>query len=139
MGSPPADRWIRHTTTVSVVLLAAIAAVVSYKHMHQLVLRHGESAWSAALIPLSVDGMIVAASMSLLLASRRGSRGGVLPWTLLVIASLASLGANVAVAEPTLVGRITAAWPSFALIGPMNFSWPRSGRGVQNLRYCRTR
>ncbi|MFC4533088.1 DUF2637 domain-containing protein [Sphaerisporangium dianthi] len=117
MGAPRADQWIRHTTTASVVLLAAIAAVVSYAHMHELVLRHGESLWSAALIPLSVDGMIVAASMSLLLASRRGSRGSVLPWALLVTASLASLGANVAVAEPTVVGRIVAAWPSFALIG----------------------
>ena len=29
--------------------------------------------------------------------------------------SIASLAANVAVAEPTLVGRVIAAWPSFAL------------------------
>jgi hypothetical protein len=30
--------------------------------------------------------------------------------------SVASLAANVAVAEPTLTGRVIAAWPSFALI-----------------------
>jgi hypothetical protein len=41
----------------------------------------------------------------------------VLPWALLVIGSLASLAANVAVAEPSLSGRVIAAWPSFALIG----------------------
>ncbi|MET8144608.1 DUF2637 domain-containing protein [Sphaerisporangium sp. NPDC005288] len=52
------DRWIRYTMTASVVLLDVIAAVVSYKHMYQLVLRHGESAWSAALTPLSVDGIL---------------------------------------------------------------------------------
>jgi len=40
-----------------------------------------------------------------------------LPWALLVIGSVASLAANVAVAEPTVVGRVIAAWPSFALIG----------------------
>jgi hypothetical protein len=28
---------------------------------------------------------------------------------------MASLAANVAVAEPTLVGRVIAAWPTFAL------------------------
>ncbi|WP_281274134.1 DUF2637 domain-containing protein [Sphaerisporangium album] len=56
MGAPQADQWIRRTTTAGVVLLAAIAAAVSYAHMHELVLRHGESPWSAALIPLSVDG-----------------------------------------------------------------------------------
>ena len=31
--------------------------------------------------------------------------------------SVASLAANVAVAEPTTTGRVIAAWPSFALIG----------------------
>jgi hypothetical protein len=85
--------------------------------MHELALLHGEDALAAALIPLAVDGTIVAASMSLLLASRYGSRGGLLPWTLLIVASLASLGANMMVAEPSLIGRAIAGWPSFALIG----------------------
>jgi hypothetical protein len=44
-----------------------------------------------------------------------GGKGGVLPWALLVAGSVASLAANVAVAEPTLIGRAIAAWPSFAL------------------------
>ena len=34
----PADRWVRRTTTASVLLLAGIAAVVSYGHMHALAL-----------------------------------------------------------------------------------------------------
>lgn len=59
--------------------------------------------------------MIVAASTTVLADSRAGRRGGVLPWALLVAGSVASLAANVAVAEPTLVGRVIAAWPSFAL------------------------
>jgi hypothetical protein len=62
------------------------------------------------------DGMIVAASTTLLAESRSGSRGGFLPWGLLVAGSVASLAANVAVAEPTATGRVIAAWPSFALI-----------------------
>lgn len=36
---------------------------------------------------------------------------------LLIVGSLASLGANVAIAEPSMIGRIIAAWPSAALIG----------------------
>jgi hypothetical protein len=116
-GGPDRDRWIRWTTTGSVLLLAAIAAVVSYRHMHTLTLAHGESRWTAALIPLSVDGMIVASSMTLLADSRLGRTGGLLPWTLLAAGSTASLAANVAVAEPTPYGRLIAAWPSFALIG----------------------
>ena len=97
-------------------MLALIAGTVSYLHMHALVASHGQPGWVAALTPLSVDGMIVAASTTLLAESRAGSRGGALPWALLSAGSVASLAANVAVAQPTVTGRLIAAWPSFALI-----------------------
>jgi hypothetical protein len=47
-------------------MLALIAGTVSYLHMHLLVELHGQPGWVAALTPLSVDGMIVAASTTLL-------------------------------------------------------------------------
>jgi hypothetical protein len=97
-------------------MLALIAGTVSYLHMHLLVQLHGQPGWVAALTPLSVDGMIVAASTTLLAESRSGGRGGFLPWALLVAGGAASLAANVAVAEPTATGRVIAAWPSFELI-----------------------
>ncbi len=84
--------------------------------MHLLVQLHGQPGWVAVLTPLSVDGMIVAASTTLLADSRSGGRGGKLPWALLVAGSMASLTANVAAAQPTSTGRVIAAWPSFALI-----------------------
>ncbi|MDS1271537.1 DUF2637 domain-containing protein [Lipingzhangella sp. LS1_29] len=90
------SRWSRWITIAAVMLLALIAAVVSYSHMYELALRHGEPEWRAALFPLSVDGMIVAASMTLLSDARQGRRGGVLPGSLLIIGSLASLAANIA-------------------------------------------
>jgi hypothetical protein len=99
-----------------VALLALIAGTVSYLHMHLLVELHGQPGWVAALTPFSVDGMIVAASTTLLADSRSGGHGGFLPWALLVAGSVASLAANVAVAQPTATGRVIAAWPSFALI-----------------------
>ena len=111
------DRAIRWTTTASVIVLAGIAAVLSYKHMYTLVRQYGETSWAAALLPVSVDGMIAVSSMTLLADSRQGRRSGFLPWALLVTGSAASLAANVAVAEPSLVGRLIAAWPSAALIG----------------------
>ncbi|MEV4323097.1 DUF2637 domain-containing protein [Microbispora rosea] len=112
-----AVRRIQRTTIAGVALLALIAAVVSFRHMHELCLRYGEDHLAAVLIPLAVDGLIVVASMSILLANRYGSRGGILAWSLLVVGSLVSLAANVAVAEPSLIGRIIAAWPSAALVG----------------------
>ena len=73
----------------------------------------------AALTPLSVDGMIVAASTTLLADSWSGLRGGALPWILLVIGSGASLAANVAVAEPTVMGNWlrAAAWAGAWIAG----------------------
>ncbi|GAA4199745.1 DUF2637 domain-containing protein [Microbispora amethystogenes] len=114
---------ILSTTITSVVALAFIAGLISYRHLHLLAVRHGESPWTAALLPLSVDGMVLCASMALLADSRRGRRGGVLPWTLLVVGSLASVAANVAVAEPSLIGRAVAAWPAFAMIGGLEMAF----------------
>jgi hypothetical protein len=67
-----ADRAIRWATTLRVVVLAGIAAVLSYKHMFILVRRYGETSWTSTLLPVSVDGMIVASSMTLLADSRNG-------------------------------------------------------------------
>jgi Protein of unknown function (DUF2637) len=117
-----------------VALLAVIAGTVSYLHMHQLVAGHGQPGWVAALTPLSVDGMIVADSTALLADSRSGGRGGLLPWALLVIGSVASLAANVAVAEPTPAGRVIAAWPSFALIGSYELLMRQVRRAAGNTR-----
>jgi hypothetical protein len=77
-----ADGWIRRTTTGGVTLLAVIAGMVSYLHMHRLVALHGQPGWVVSLTPLSVDGMIVAASATLLAESRASRRGGALPWAL---------------------------------------------------------
>jgi hypothetical protein len=71
-------RRIQRTTIGSVVILAVIAAVVSFRHMHELCLRHGEDRLAAVLIPLAVDGTIVVASMSILLAT--GTAPAAEPW-----------------------------------------------------------
>ncbi|MEU3233422.1 DUF2637 domain-containing protein [Nocardiopsis alba] len=72
------SRWSRVVTIAAVLMLAGIAAVVSYSHMYELALRHDEPPWRAALFPLSVDGMIVGASMTLLSDARHGRKGGVI-------------------------------------------------------------
>jgi Protein of unknown function (DUF2637) len=80
--------------------------------MHMLVELQGQPGWAAALTPFSVDEMTRAASTTLLADSRPGDRGGFLPWALLVVGTMASLAANIAVAEPTATGRVIAAWLS---------------------------
>ena len=102
-----------------------------------LVALHGQPGWVAVRTPLSVDGMIVAASTTLLADSRGGAHGGVLPWGLLVVGSVVSLAANVAVAEPTLTGRVIAAWPSFALIAAYELLMRQVRKGAVQLHSSR--
>ncbi|MEU4283603.1 DUF2637 domain-containing protein [Nocardiopsis dassonvillei] len=51
--------WPRWVTVGTVLVLALISAVVSYSHMYELALYHGEPEWRAVLSPLSVDGIII--------------------------------------------------------------------------------
>jgi Protein of unknown function (DUF2637) len=46
-------------------VIAGIAAWVSYTHMHGVAARYGETGASPYLLPVSVDGLIVVASISL--------------------------------------------------------------------------
>jgi hypothetical protein len=66
--SASASPAIRHTTTAAAAAVGLIAAVVSYSHMQQLGNHHGEE-WRSYLIPISIDGLMAAASMVLLTAS----------------------------------------------------------------------
>lgn len=104
---------VRRVTVAAVLLVALVAAVVSYAHMQEVAARSGED-WRSYLLPLSVDGLVVAASMVLLTRHRAGVPGGWLPWCALLGAVGASLAANVAAAEPTPVARLVAAWPAVA-------------------------
>jgi hypothetical protein len=107
--------WVRRVTTASVLAVAAVAAVASYEHMRALAEVSGEG-WRSWLLPISVDGLAVAASMTMLVRRRCGQPTGLLPWVALLLGLGASLAANVAAAEPTVVGRLVAAWPPVGLL-----------------------
>jgi hypothetical protein len=104
---------IRRTTVASVLVVAGVAATASYAHMRSLGLRAGEG-WRADVLPLSVDGLLVAASLVIYVRRRAGLHAGWLPWLGLVLGVLASVAANIAAAEPTVLGRVVAAWPPLA-------------------------
>jgi len=70
------DRLIRITTALAVVAVALVAAVISYQHAYELVRAHGESGVTARLLPFTVDGLIWAASMVVLDASRGACGSG---------------------------------------------------------------
>lgn len=117
VSTPVQSVPIRRTTTASVVLVGLIAAYVSYAHMHAVALTYGEDQITAAVVPLSVDGLIVAASMTMLSDSRSGRNRNWLSYALLLLGCSASLTANILHAHPDIVARSIAAWPAVALIG----------------------
>ena len=113
-----ADRVIRSSTALAVLGVAAIAAVASYEHAYDLVRAHGESGWTARMVPLTVDGLIYASSMVMLDSARRKTSVPALARWLLGLGIAATLAANVAHGlGHGPVGAAVAAWPAVALVG----------------------
>lgn len=107
-------RAVRGWAVAAVLLVALVAAIISYAHQRDLAQEHGE-AWRAYLLPLSVDGMLLASTLAIVDRRRRREPAGWVPWLGLALGILASLAANVAAARPDLVSQLIAAWPPAAL------------------------
>lgn len=107
---------IRLVRIRSAAVVAAIAAWSSYWHMVHVALYYGERSEVAYVLPLSVDGVLTIAAI--VMAEDRQARQPVRPIAKVafVIALSASIAANVAGAQPTLGGRLIAAWPAVALL-----------------------
>lgn len=58
-------RWLAAVRLLATATIAGIAAWVSYWHMAGVAARYGEDPASAHLLPLSVDGLVLVASVSL--------------------------------------------------------------------------
>jgi Protein of unknown function (DUF2637) len=112
------DKAIRWSTATAVIGVAVVAAVVSYEHAYALIHAHGETGWTAHLIPLTVDGLIWASSMVMLDSARRGAPVPSLSRWLLGLGIAATLAANVAHGlGHGPVGAAVGAWPAVALVG----------------------
>jgi len=126
--------WVQRVTTAAVLAVALVAAIASYEHMRALAELAGEG-WRSWLLPVSVDGLAVAASMTMFVRRRAGLPAGALTWMALLLGLGASLAANVAAAEPTVQGRLVAAWPPLGLLLSyellMQQIKARGGPGVQ--------
>jgi hypothetical protein len=133
-GVAAVPMWVQRVTTAAVLSVALVAAIASYEHMRALAELAGEG-WRSWLLPLSVDGLAVAASMTMLVRRRAGLPAGALAWVALLLGLGASLAANVAAAEPTVQGRLVAAWPPVGLLLSyellMQQIKARGGPGVQ--------
>jgi hypothetical protein len=113
-----ADRAIRALTAAVVLAVAIFAAVVSYSHIYDLGRLHGQAGAAARLLPLSVDGLIAAASLVLLHEARNSRPAPVLARWMLGLGIAATVGANVAYGLPFgALGALVSAWPAIAFTG----------------------
>ena len=112
------DWLIKITTALAVVAVAVVAAIISYQHAYELVRSHGEAGVTARLLPFTVDGLIWAASMVVLDASRRNRPVPRLAAWSLGAGIVATVGASLAhgVGHGP-VGALVSAWPALALVG----------------------
>lgn len=63
--------WMSAIRIIATTVVASIAAWVSYWHMAGVAAKYGETPVSSHMIPFSVDGLIVVASISLVEVNRR--------------------------------------------------------------------
>ncbi len=108
---------------LAVIAVAGVAAIISYQHAYELVRSRGESGVAARLLPFTVDGLIWAASMVVLDASRQNRSVPRLAVWSLGAGIVATVGANLAhgVGHGP-VGALVSAWPALALVGSFEFS-----------------
>jgi hypothetical protein len=117
------DRVIRLATAAVVCMVAMFAAVVSYSHIYGLGRAHGQDGTAARLLPLPVDGLILAASLVLLHEARNDRDAPALARFMLWLGIGATIGANLAYgAGYGLLGALISAWPAVAFIGSVEIA-----------------
>ena len=107
----------RLLTGLAVLAVSVIAAAVSFSHIQALALAHGYTLDTSRLLPLSVDGLIVASSLTLLTEARAQRPAPRLARFGLVLGIAGTLAANVAYGVHFgPVGALVNAWPAAAFI-----------------------
>ncbi|GAA4640736.1 DUF2637 domain-containing protein [Actinoallomurus vinaceus] len=101
-----------------VVVLAGIAAAGSFTHIRDTARQHGQHGWMAWAIAVCIDLTCVMAARERQRDRRTGRRTRPVSWPSLVLAGgvVLSLAANLAQAEPTPWGWLTAATPAGAFL-----------------------
>ncbi|MEV7325316.1 DUF2637 domain-containing protein [Streptomyces sp. NPDC093970] len=114
------------------LVVAGVAAYASYVHQREFALQGGADRTSATLWPLSVDGLLLLATVGVLKPSRgsdRRTRSVV--WLAFLLGIAVSLAANIA-AAPALAWKpvLVAGWPPVALLLAVELLAHRSGDDI---------
>jgi Protein of unknown function (DUF2637) len=103
------DRLTLQLGVVVAVVIASCSYAVSATSLYALGVQAGYSWWQAAAVPVVADGPAIYGMFRIVSRSRRGARGAGYGWLLVGCGTLASIGGNVAHAQPNLVAQAIAA------------------------------
>jgi Protein of unknown function (DUF2637) len=120
-GTRPAPNWrqgrqaagvplpLLGVTVAAVGVVTLVCAVVSYSHIRDLARVAGMGSL-ASWLPLGIDGLVVAASCSLIVDRQLGRPGHALAWAGVALGLAGSLAANVLKVDPELVSLRAVRW-----------------------------
>src|SRR5258708_11714048 len=96
MRKTSTDREIGWAAGGVVLAVGGFAGAVSYSHIYDLARQHGQNITDARLLPLSVDGLIVAASFLILPEARAARDVPRLGRLMLALGVITTVAANIA-------------------------------------------
>ena len=108
----PVSRLDRVTLQLGVavaVVIALCSYAVSATSLYALGVQAGYSWWQAAAVPVVADGPAIYGMFRIISRSRRNAKGAGYGWLLVGCGTAASIGGNVAHAQPNLVAQAIAA------------------------------
>ena len=108
-GVSTLDRLTLQLGVAVAVVIATCSYAVSATSLYALGIQAGYSRWQAAAVPVVADGPAIYGMFRIVSRSRRGARGAGYGWLLVGCGTLASIGGNVAHAQPNLVAQAIAA------------------------------
>ena len=103
------DRVTLQLGVAVAVVIALCSYAVSATSLYALGVRAGYSWWQAAAVPVVADGPAIYGMFRIVSRSRRGAKGAGYGWLLVGCGTAASIGGNVAHAQPNLVAQTIAA------------------------------
>jgi hypothetical protein len=127
-ASPDCYGWL---TVVAVLLVAGIAAVISYEHIWSLAVRYGQPRLAAYLLSLSIDGAVLTSSLATLRSARLAVTTPGVARGMLALSVGATLACNVAYGLPHgWPGALLSGWPAVAFIGSAEVAFSMSRRAT---------
>src|SRR4029453_19189153 len=103
------DRVTLQLGVAVAVVIACCSYAVSATSVYALGRQAGYSWWQAAAVPVVADGPAIYGMFRIIRRSRRNAKGAGYGWLLVGCGTLASIGGNVAHAQPNLVAEAIAA------------------------------